>query len=84
MTKSERAAAARLARAERAKIGKRIRALREMVGMRPSELARRLGVSHPSLFAWECGKTSPALQRIPAIADALGVSVSALYGKKAA
>jgi transcriptional regulator with XRE-family HTH domain len=69
----------RAASEARAALGKRIRQLRVDKEILPSALARTLGVSQPTVWAWETGRASPAVDRMPALADALGVSVEALY-----
>jgi transcriptional regulator with XRE-family HTH domain len=38
-------------------VGDRVKALRIAHGMKPSELAKRVGISHPSLFNIEAGLT---------------------------
>lgn len=41
----------------------RIRELRERRGISQSELARRMGVKHPSVVQWETGKADARLRR---------------------
>ncbi len=58
---------------------KKITALREERGWNMSELARRAGLSAPSLWALEKGKTRmPKYETLRDIAAALGVPLSAI------
>lgn len=59
-------------------LGDRIIALRKQQGMTLTELARRLAVSKPTVWAWEQGKAKPIDSRLPALAEALGVPISDL------
>jgi len=58
-------------------IGERIRALRENRGWSQSALARYAGISQPVIFALESGEQQTT-RKLPDIARALGVPVSAL------
>ena len=46
-----------------------------------AELGRRVGVTGPAVKAWEDPGRYPDADKLPAIADALGVSIDALYGR---
>lgn len=59
-------------------LGSRIITLRKQQGLTLTELARRLNVSKPTVWAWEQGKAKPIDSRLPALAEALGVQVSDL------
>lgn len=59
-------------------LGERIVALRKQQGLTLTELARRLAVSKPTVWAWEQGKARPIDSRLPALAEALGVQISEL------
>jgi transcriptional regulator with XRE-family HTH domain len=61
-------------------LGARLQRLRHDRGLTLSELARRLGVSKPTVWAWEQGKARPVPGRFAPIAEALGVEVSELQG----
>lgn len=50
----------------------------DRVGMGPTELARQVGVSHPSVIGWLNGAT-PRPKRIKLIANALGVTPEDIY-----
>ncbi|MGB7420090.1 MAG: helix-turn-helix domain-containing protein [Erythrobacter sp.] len=58
--------------------GPRLARLRRERGMTLAEVAAQLGVSKPTVWAWEKGKARPLPERIGAIAEALGVEVSTL------
>lgn len=59
-------------------LGARLQRLRKERGLTLSELARRLGVSKPTVWAWEQGKARPVESRFTPIAELLGVTVSEL------
>ena len=52
----------------------RLARLRRTAGLTLAEIATRLGVSKPTVWAWEQGKSRPAESRIDALAEALGVT----------
>ena len=55
-------------------LGARINRLRRERGLTLADVAALLGVSKPTVWAWEKGKAKPLPERIDAIAAALGVS----------
>lgn len=59
-------------------LGERLHRLRKLRGMTQGELASRLGVSKPTVWAWEQGRARPIEERLEAIAEALGVSSTEL------
>lgn len=59
-------------------LGERLHRLRKLRGLTQGELANRLGVSKPTVWAWEQGRARPIEERIDAIAEALGVEVAEL------
>ncbi|MGF7155222.1 helix-turn-helix domain-containing protein [Novosphingobium gossypii] len=59
-------------------LGERLHRLRKLRGLTQGELASRLGVSKPTVWAWEQGRARPIEERIDAIAAALGVDASEL------
>lgn len=59
-------------------LGKRIEQLRKKRGLTLAHVANALGVSKPTVWAWEKGKARPLEDRLPAIALALGVEMSEL------
>ena len=46
-----------------------------------AELAKKLGVSVPTVSRWESGEDFPAAARLPALADALDCSIDELYDR---
>ena len=55
-----------------------LRRARERQGLTPSELARAIGTTRQNIYSWETGRTSPALDVLPLLSDALGCSVDDL------
>ncbi len=55
------------------RIGHRIKASRESKNISQGELARRLGVSQPSVSDWENGKSEPSVDNLRALAVELDV-----------
>jgi transcriptional regulator with XRE-family HTH domain len=54
--------------------GARIERLRKARGISQAHIASRLGVSKPTVWAWEHGKARPVGSRIAALAEVLGVA----------
>ncbi len=61
-----------------ATLGARIQRLRKERRMTLSDLAIRMGVSKPTVWAWEQGKAKPIESRFAALAEALGVTTAEL------
>jgi transcriptional regulator with XRE-family HTH domain len=59
-------------------LGARINRLRREAGLTLADIAAALGVSKPTVWAWEKGKARPLPERLGAIAAALGVAPEAL------
>lgn len=59
-------------------LGERLHRLRKLRGLTQGELALQLGVSKPTVWAWEQGRARPIEERLEAIAMALGVTASDL------
>ena len=59
-------------------LGIKLHRLRRERGMTLADIAGALGVSKPTVWAWEKSKARPVPSRIPDIAKALGVSVQDL------
>lgn len=53
--------------------GKRLEKLRKQRGLTLAQVADELGVSKPTVWAWEKGKARPVEERLPAIANVLGI-----------
>lgn len=60
--------------------GGRLQRLRTAKQLTQGQLASRLGVSEPSISAWELDKARPKAGRMEALSDALGVEISELLG----
>ena len=56
----------------------RLQRLRKHRGLTLAELALKLGVSKPTVWAWEQGRSSPSTDRHEKIAEVLGTTVSAI------
>lgn len=56
-----------------------LRDLRERAGLSMEELAKAVGVSRQSLFAWETGKAWPSSMYLQPMARALGCTVEDLF-----
>jgi transcriptional regulator with XRE-family HTH domain len=59
-------------------LGSRLNRLRREAGLTLADVAAALGVSKPTVWAWEKGKARPLPERLDKIASALGVSRDAL------
>lgn len=59
-------------------LGERLHRLRKERGFTQGELAARLGVSKPTVWAWEQGRARPIEERLEAIARELGVNIADL------
>lgn len=59
-------------------LGERLHRLRKLRGFTQGELAARLGVSKPTVWAWEQNRARPIEDRLDAIADVLGVTTAEL------
>lgn len=60
--------------------GLRLERLRQKQGLTRSDFADALGVSIPTVWAWEKGRCRPRKQRLAAIADLLGIDPEELAG----
>jgi transcriptional regulator with XRE-family HTH domain len=67
-----------------AAFGLRLQRLRKERGMTLSRIASELGVSKPTVWAWEHGKSRPVENRIDGLAELLGIERSELLSKSAA
>lgn len=62
-------------------ISQRVEGLRSRRGLTRAALAHLIGVSRPTLWAWETGRGQPRDKNIEALAEALAVSAEFLkYG----
>ncbi|HSJ79536.1 MAG TPA: helix-turn-helix domain-containing protein [Erythrobacter sp.] len=55
-------------------LGPRLNRLRREAGLTLADVAAALGVSKPTVWAWEKGKARPLPERLDAIATALGIA----------
>ena len=60
--------------------GHRLKQLRKAKGLTQAQMASQLGVSMPAICAWETGKARPRDARMKALATALGIPMSELFG----
>ncbi|WP_243457407.1 helix-turn-helix domain-containing protein [Ottowia testudinis] len=58
-------------------------ALRKAAGFTQVELAAELGISQRMVAYYEAPEAQPPAHLLPALAQALGVSIDALYGREA-
>lgn len=61
-------------------IGIQISKFRKAAGMTQEELGEAVGISGQAVSRWECGG-APDITLLPAIADKLGVTIDALFGR---
>lgn len=61
-------------------IGTQISRFRKAAGMTQEELGEAVGISGQAVSRWECGG-APDIALLPAIADELGVTIDALFGR---
>lgn len=59
-------------------LGKVLEQTRKARGLTLAQVANQLGVSKPTVWAWEKGKARPVDERFPAIAQVLGLSAREL------
>lgn len=62
-------------------VGEQIRKFRKAAGLTQEELGRSVGVSTQAVSRWEQGG-APDVALLPAIADKLGVTIDALFGRE--
>lgn len=61
-------------------LGTQIAKYRKAAGITQEELGRAVGVSTQAVSRWECGG-APDVSLLPALADKLGVTIDALFGR---
>ena len=62
-------------------IGIQISKFRKAAGLTQEELGEAVGISGQAVSRWECGG-APDVALLPAIADKLGVTIDALFGRE--
>ncbi len=60
----------------------RMRRFREQSGLSRAELADRTGLSRPTIWAWESGKSIPRQSNLETLAQVLGISTQELTGSE--
>ena len=63
---------------------KYLKTYRKNKGLTQNELAKLLGVGQSTVAMWENGCSMPVSAMLPRLADALGCSIDALYGREPA
>jgi transcriptional regulator with XRE-family HTH domain len=58
--------------------GAKIKALRKAVGLTQEDIAYQVGVSRRAIISWEQDERTPAADKIPKLAAALGVTADEL------
>ncbi|MFH0246168.1 helix-turn-helix domain-containing protein [Streptomyces sp. HK10] len=59
--------------------GRVLRQARRAADITAATLANRIGVARPQISKWESGKSFPALEKLPAIAEALGRDLDDIF-----
>ena len=59
-----------------------IREARQLKGITQEQLAKMLGITQGAVAQWENGMTHPSFDMLPKVAEALGMTVDELIGKK--
>lgn len=60
----------------------KIRELREAAGLSQADVVRAMKVDQAAVFRWENGQAMPRAAKLPALADLLGCSIDALFGRE--
>ena len=63
-------------------LGEQIARFRKALGLTQEDLGKAVGISAQAVSRWECGG-APDVTLLPAVADTLGVTVDALFGREA-
>lgn len=59
----------------------RIKELREAAGLSQADVVRAMGVDQAAVFRWEQGLAMPRAAKLPQLADLLGCTIDALFGR---
>lgn len=60
---------------------KTIRALREKKGLSAKKLADLMEITPQAVGKWERGEANPSAAQLPVLADLLGCTIDALFGR---
>lgn len=60
----------------------RIKEIREARGMTRKQIADAVGVSEVAVYYWENGRQKPSADKLPKLAELLGCTIDALYGRE--
>lgn len=60
---------------------KQLRVLREAASISTATLATEMGVSQQAVGKWERGEAMPRADLLPKLADVLGCTIDALFGR---
>lgn len=55
--------------------------IRQKNGLTQAELAQKIGVTQSLIAMWERGAVLPNAAKLPELADTLGCSIDALFGR---
>ncbi len=58
-----------------------IRRARLLANLPQRDLARKLGISFAAVAKWEAGLSNPSADKLPALANALGIPIDELYDR---
>ena len=61
-------------------MGDKIKRLRLSAGFTQAELAKKIGVSRPTVSSWEVNRTDPSMQDVQAMAAAMDCNVNDIIG----
>ena len=61
-------------------LGERIKTLRKQRGLTQEALAEKIGCTQETVVYYEHNKKHPSVEKIPLLAQALGVSINDLFG----
>ena len=59
----------------------RIKELREAAGLSQADVVRAMGVDQAAVVRWEQGTVMPRAAKLPQLADLLGCTIDALFGR---
>lgn len=60
----------------------KVKELRQAANITQGNLGKLLGVDRSTVAYWESGAAMPRAELIPALADALGCTIDALFGRE--